>query len=112
MVRGDHRCLGGGWTLADAGGAPSALALKIEVPWNDTNRRIEVKVELLTADGQPVLADILGQQVPIALLTQIEVGRPAGAIHGTLNRRSLCALTCEPSPTTKRPFECRCRSQD
>src|SRR6185312_5789774 len=29
--------------------------------------------------------------------------RGAGGVHGAENRRSLCARTCDPSPTTKRP---------
>ena len=29
--------------------------------------------------------------------------RGAGGVHGTEKRRSLCALTCEPRPMTKRP---------
>ena len=37
--------------------------------------------------------------------------RAAGATHGTENRRSLCAFTWLPSPSTKRPCECRCKSQ-
>ena len=37
--------------------------------------------------------------------------RGAGAVHGTLNRFSLCARTWEPSPRTKRPRDAFCRSQ-
>src|ERR1051326_7317726 len=37
--------------------------------------------------------------------------RGAGAVHGTLKRFSLCARTCEPRPSTKRPREADWRSQ-
>ena len=37
--------------------------------------------------------------------------RGAGASQGTENRRTLCARTCVPSPSTKRPRLARCRSQ-
>ena len=37
--------------------------------------------------------------------------RAAGAIQGTLKRRSLCARTWLPRPSTKRPPEWRARSQ-
>ena len=47
-------------------------------------------------------------------LTDEERKRDRGAffksIHGTLNRRSLCAFTWLPRPSTKRPLECRARS--
>ena len=37
--------------------------------------------------------------------------RGAGGVHGTEKRRSLCARTCEPKPTTKRPPVEPARSQ-
>jgi YD repeat-containing protein len=36
--------------------------------------------------------------------------RGTGALQGTLKRRSLCPLTCDPSPSRKRPPEWACRS--
>jgi hypothetical protein len=37
--------------------------------------------------------------------------RGAGGVHGTEKRRSLWALTCEPSPTVNRPPVAPARSQ-
>ena len=35
----------------------------------------------------------------------------AGALHGLLNRRSMCPFTWVPSPSSKRPSESRWMSQ-
>jgi hypothetical protein len=71
--------LGGGWSITSTPTPPSALAIKIDVPWDQANRRHHLAVELLDADGRPVLAD--GR--PVAVSGDVEVGRPPGLLPGT-----------------------------
>jgi hypothetical protein len=73
--------LGGGWTINRSGGAPMtmALAIKLEVPWNDANTPHRVLAELVTQDGTPALIE--GE--PVRIEGQVEVGRPPGVPAGT-----------------------------
>jgi hypothetical protein len=83
-VNGKLYILGGGWSVTGPAPAPSALAIKVDVPWTEANRKIPVVVELLTADGGVVnLSDALGNPQPVKIGLEIEVGRPPGVPHGT-----------------------------
>jgi hypothetical protein len=73
--------LGGGWSITGPEPSPFAIALKIEVPWDQTNMQHEWHIELLTADGQPVTP--LGAEEALAIGGQFEVGRPPGLPKGT-----------------------------
>jgi len=83
-INGKLYILGGGWSVSGPMPHPSALAMKLDVPWNDANRPIEVLIELFDADGQPyAVQDAFGNQQPLKVPMQIEVGRPPGLPHGT-----------------------------
>jgi hypothetical protein len=74
--------LGGGWSVTGPGPTPFAIALKIEVPWDQANRRHQIEIRLLDADGRLVsLPGLEGQGLIIA--GEFEVGRPAGLPAGT-----------------------------
>jgi hypothetical protein len=82
-VNGKLYILGGGWSITGPG-VPSAIAIKIEVDWNDANRRKAFLLQLLDADGQPVrLPTPEGEQTTLEIRGDFEVGRPAGLIPGT-----------------------------
>src|SRR4051794_25682886 len=81
-VGGKLYVLGGGFsTIFAVPGALStmALAIKIEVPWDQTNRKVTFEAKLLTDDGHDV---DLGAG-PIAASGEFEVGRPPGVKAGT-----------------------------
>lgn len=80
-VGGKLYILGGGWSVLGLPNFPTnmALAVKMAVPWDQTNRPVDVKVSLMTDDGEPV---DLGQG-PIGGSGKVEVGRPAGIKPGT-----------------------------
>jgi len=62
-VNGKLYILGGGWSVTRPAPAPSALAVKIDVPWTDAYRKIPLIVELLTEDGPQVrVPDPLGNR--------------------------------------------------
>ena len=83
-INGKLYILGGGWSVIGPEPAPSALAIRLEVPWTDANKRIPVLVELLTQDGTPVMVDDpLGNPQPVLASLELEVGRPPGVKPGT-----------------------------
>ena len=77
-VNGKLYILGGGWSITGPDPAPSALAIKIEVPWNEANRRHQLMLRLVNADEQPVRIE--NQAIEIG--AEFEVGRPAGLPEG------------------------------
>ena len=79
-VGGKLYILGGGWSITGPDPIPFAIALKIEVPWDEANRQHPFTLELLNADGQPVRAPT-GE--PVEVHGNLEVGRPVGLTPGT-----------------------------
>jgi hypothetical protein len=76
--------LGGGWSITGPDPSPMALAIKIEVPWDQANHPHVCRLELLDSDGQPVNAETPdGEEQPIFFEANFEVGRPAGVKPGT-----------------------------
>ena len=80
-VNGKLYVMGGGWNVLFAGGQPvnTSLAILVVVPWDQTNQRHELTIDLLTDDGEPV--DMGGQRVAVS--GDFEVGRPPGIKPGT-----------------------------
>jgi hypothetical protein len=76
--------LGAGWSVTGPGPMPSAVAVKIEVPWTETNVPHHFDLELLTEDGGPVTVPSPdGQPHPVQAGGDFEVGRPPGLRPGT-----------------------------
>jgi hypothetical protein len=71
--------LGGGWSVTGPAIPPSAVAMKIDVPWDQANRPHRWRLELVTEDGEPI--EIEGQVLRVE--GDFEVGRPAGAAPGS-----------------------------
>ena len=72
--------LGGGWSVTGPEIPPSALAMKIDVPWDQANTRHLWRIELMDADGQPVEVEEAGA---VRLEQEFELGRPPGVKPGT-----------------------------
>jgi uncharacterized protein DUF6941 len=81
QVGGKLYVLGGGWSICGTGPMTMALALKFEVPWNETNQKHRLLTELLDQDGQPVT--LAGAPSPLRMEGALEAGRPAGIPAGT-----------------------------
>ena len=82
VSEGKLHILGGGWSVTGPP-APSAIALLVEVPWDQTNRRLEWRLELVDSDGYPVMTpDGEGGENPIVMGGEFEVGRPPGTPQG------------------------------
>lgn len=71
--------LGGGLALVSPAPSPLAVAMKIDVPWDRADRQHNWKLELLDADGMPVL---VGDR-PIIVAGTFEVGRSDQLQPGT-----------------------------
>lgn len=81
QVNGKLYILGGGWSTIFAVGHPAnvTLAVKLLIPWDQTNRPHAIAATLLDDDGEAV---DLGMG-PVRADGQIEVGRPPGLKQGT-----------------------------
>jgi hypothetical protein len=75
--------LGGGWSITGPDPSPSAIALSLKVPWDESNRRHDLRIELLDADGDAVLTGPAPDAQPVVIESQFEVGRPPGLRPGT-----------------------------
>ena len=82
-VNGKLYILGGGWSITGPDPTPSAIAIQIEVPWDEANKRHRLEVALVNADGQPVMVPTPTGDRPVLLGGEFEVGRPPGLIPGT-----------------------------
>jgi len=72
--------MGAGWDVAIANTPmPIALAMTVQVPWDEANRPHELAIDLADQDGQPAL--INGD--PVRIRGKFEAGRPAGVPPGT-----------------------------
>ncbi len=79
---GKLNILGGGWSLLQVPNVPvnMALAVKVAVPWDQTNRPLKIRAALMTEDGEPVEVEGVG---PIEATGQVTVGRPPHVKPGT-----------------------------
>src|SRR3954454_25236903 len=55
VADGKLTVVGGGWSLSGPEPTPFGIAILVHVPWDQANRRHTLRLELIDADGQPVL---------------------------------------------------------
>lgn len=82
-IGGKLYIMGGGWSIIGPMPSQSAIAVKIEVPWNDANLQHNLKIELLDADYHPVSVPTPAGNAPLVISGDFEVGRPPGLIRGS-----------------------------
>jgi len=82
-VGGKLYILGGGWSMIGHESVPFAIAVKIEVPWDQTNRNHLFQLSLADEDGRPVMMKTPQGDRPVEITGNFEVGRPAGWKPGT-----------------------------
>ena len=75
--------VGGGWSQTGPEPASFGIALLIQVPWDQANTVHAFSVELLDADGAPVVVDDENGEQAVAFGGEFEVGRPPGIKPGT-----------------------------
>lgn len=82
-VNGKLYVLGGGWSIIGPEPTPSAIAMKVEVPWDEANKKHRFRLALIDADGHPVTAPTPSGDRPVEIAGEFEAGRPAGLKAGT-----------------------------
>jgi hypothetical protein len=76
--------VGGGWSQTGPEPASFGIALLIQVPWDQANAPHAFAVQLLDADGEPVVLETDDdEEQPVAFGGDFEVGRPPGLKPGT-----------------------------
>ena len=75
--------LGGGWSVTGPAPVPSAIAMKLEVPWDQANMSHHWELYLVDADGQQVFVPTPDGDQPVEIRGDFEVGRPPGVPPGT-----------------------------
>ncbi len=75
--------MGGGWSIIGPGPSRFAIAIKIEVPWDQANTQHSLRLNLVDQDGQPIFIPTPTGDRPVEFGANFEVGRPAGLRPGT-----------------------------
>lgn len=98
-VGGKLYILGGGWSQTGPNPVPTAIAIKLEIPWDRANHPYKLELDLLDADGQPVHAPAGsgGEPQPIRIEMGVETGRPPGLQPG-IPLDSAVAINLGPLP--------------
>ena len=88
---------GGGWSITGPDPIPYAIAMLIDVPWDQTNVQHNLLLELLTSDGEPVTVPTESGEESVKAKGQFEVGRPPGTKPGSTISMPF-AITFSPAP--------------
>ncbi len=73
--------MGGGWTMCPPGPRNMAIALRILVPWGETNKKHRLGLFLQDESGNTI--DLGDPPRPVRQVGDFEVGRPPGVPQGT-----------------------------
>lgn len=95
---GKTSMLGGGWSITGSPTAPQAVAVMIKVPWDRTNQKFQVRLQLTDPDGAVIkIPGPNGDLAPIGAEAEMEAGRPPGVPHG-VSISAAFALSLGPMP--------------
>ncbi len=83
VAEGKLYVLGGGWSMIGPDPAPSAIAMKIDVDWNDADRPHHLELFLVDADGQPVSFETPEGTHPMEFRADFSVPRPDAVPPGS-----------------------------
>jgi hypothetical protein len=76
--------LGGGWSLTGPDPTPSAIAVKLEVPWHEADQAHHWELFLVDADGREVTVPGPDDTMqPIEIRGDFQVGRPTEIPEGS-----------------------------
>jgi hypothetical protein len=80
-INGKLYVLGGGWSRVHRGRDTFTVVVvgQVFVPWNQANRQLPIRLELLDGDGNPARV----QETVIGTEGLLEVGRPPGVLEGS-----------------------------
>ena len=75
--------LGGGWSLTGPDPTPSAIAIKVDVGWQEATIAHHWELYLEDADGAPVMLDTPEGMHPVEVRGEFQVERPDAVPEGT-----------------------------
>ncbi|WP_051274892.1 hypothetical protein [Cellulomonas sp. URHD0024] len=75
--------LGLAWSTTTTPTPPAAIILLLQFGWDETDQSRAVVVELLDADGKPVLVNGPNGTAPLRIEGNVEAGRPPDVPAGT-----------------------------
>lgn len=75
--------LGGGWSMTGPDPVPSAVALKVEVDWNEADRTHHWELFLEDADGRPVLVQTPEGSQAVEVRGEFTVTQPPSLPEGS-----------------------------
>jgi hypothetical protein len=75
--------VGGGWSIMGPDPVPSAIAIKIDVAWNETEMPHHLELFLEDADGRPFMIETPDGLHPLEVRSDFQVARPATVPDGT-----------------------------
>jgi hypothetical protein len=99
VAEGKLYILGGGWSITGPEPMPSAIAIKIDVGWHETEKMHHWELFLIDADGEPVMFDTPEGRQPVEIRGDFQVGRPEGIPAGSSVDFAL-AVNIGPLPLT------------
>jgi hypothetical protein len=83
VAEGKLFILGGGWSVIGPAPTPSAIALKVEVGWNEAEAEHHWELFLQDADGGDVSVETPEGTRPVEVRGDFQVGRPEGLPEGS-----------------------------
>lgn len=83
VSEGKVDALGLGWSTTTSPTPPAAIIILLQFGWDETNTSRALVVELLDADGKPVLVNGVNGLGPLRIEGNVEAGRPSGIPAGT-----------------------------
>lgn len=81
-VGGKLYVLGGGWSVIGPAPTAMALAIKIDVPWDQATVRHRWVLDLIDEDGHAIRTPASEGERPVQVAGHFEVGRPSTVAEG------------------------------
>ncbi|KGM13922.1 DUF6941 family protein [Cellulomonas bogoriensis] len=82
-ANGKVSALGLGWTVTATPTPPMVVILLLDIGWDETDRDIDLHLELVDADGRPVMVPGPYGEQPLTVDARAKAGRPPAALPGT-----------------------------
>ncbi len=83
VVNGKLYIIGGGWSISGPVPVPSAIAVKVEVPWSPADQKHNLKLELLDSNQRPVNVPMEGGLQPVVVGGDFVAGHSPDLVEGT-----------------------------
>ena len=73
---------GGGWSVTGPTPTPSAIAVKLDVPWDRANQKLHLRLRLIGQDGEPVTVPALTARSRLRSRATRRSAVQTGLVHG------------------------------